>query len=326
MPVYNGERYLQEAIESVLAQSYSDFEFIIINDGSTDGSLAILKTFALKDDRISVITNEQNLRLIATLNKGLQLATGEYIIRTDADDICMPDRIQKQVDFMDANRSVDICGSWVRFIGHESKVLKLPMDHEYVKARLLFKPSIIHPSVIIRKSLIDTYKLNYNKDYLHAEDYGLWVEASVLTSLHNLQEVLLDYRISDSSISRQAFNDERRNDDVHKMIYARIFDQWGIEYDDDILNIHRLISSNTADVKTENDTRNAVRWLRSILEKNKTLKFYDQTALEYSVGVSLLSLVKRITYLDKRAKLAFLLRHRDFLRMKNLYRILKERI
>ena len=115
MPVYNGEMYLREAIDSILHQTFTDFEFLIINDGSTDNSETIILSY--DDSRIRYEKNDSNLKLIATLNKGIELAKGKYIVRMDADDISIPDRIEKQVAFLEKNPDVGICGSWFTAFG-----------------------------------------------------------------------------------------------------------------------------------------------------------------------------------------------------------------
>ena len=112
MPVYNAEKYVAEAIDSILNQTFNDFEFLIINDGSTDNSLDIIKSY--DDPRITIINNETNLGLSHTLNKGIELARGEYIIRMDADDISLSIRLEKQIEFMDSNQHIGICGSWIQ--------------------------------------------------------------------------------------------------------------------------------------------------------------------------------------------------------------------
>lgn len=326
MPVYNGEKYVQEAVESVLRQTYRDFELLIINDGSSDSTPHILSELEKADGRIKVIHNEQNLRLIATLNKGLNLATGKYIVRMDADDICHPERFRKQVDFMETHGYIGICGSWVNFFGHENKVLRLPEEHEEIRARLLFKPPVIHPSVIIRRSVLEEHDLRYREELLHAEDFGLWVEAAMYTKLGNIPEVLLDYRLSENNISKRAFENVRRNDIVHKKIYEKTFIQWGMAYTEEDLAIHRLISSNDASICNETDVRAAIQWLKKLKAFNKERPFYDETALAYSITVSLLSVIKRVSYLDKWGKIKCLLANSALWNIGNLYRIIKERI
>ena len=197
MPVYNTEeKYLRDAMESILNQSFKNFEFLIYDDGSTNNASEIIKSY--KDKRIQYISNPQNLGLIKTLNNGLSIAKGEYIARMDSDDISLPTRIEKQVAFMDNNPTVGICGTAIEFFP-DNRELKFP---EYPKVLdLLFGSILAHPSVIFRKSEIEKYKWHYDERYIHCEDFALWSQAIRQTSIYNLQEVLLKYRWHGKNIS-----------------------------------------------------------------------------------------------------------------------------
>lgn len=146
MPVYNAAPYLRQSIESILGQSYQDFEFLIIDDGSQDHSLQIIQQYS--DQRLKVYSNEQNLGIIPTLNKGFELAQGTYIARMDADDISDVDRFQKQIEFMENHPEIDLCGTWAtQFDEESSQTLELPLPDADIKAFLLWGNSIIHASV-----------------------------------------------------------------------------------------------------------------------------------------------------------------------------------
>jgi len=195
MPVYNGERFLHESLQSILCQSFADYEFIIIDDGSTDNSLTIIQS--ISDSRIQLIRNEINLGLVATLNKGVKLALGEYIARMDQDDVSWPDRLTKQVDFMDNNKHIGVCGSWVRFIPKGNNYIwKLPESSEEIRCWLFSTVGVAHPSVMLRKQLFLDYDLFYTSAFQYIEDYELWVRAIQFMDFANIQEPLLDYRIS----------------------------------------------------------------------------------------------------------------------------------
>jgi len=199
MPVYNGQDYLSEAIESILGQTFTDFEFIIIDDGSTDNSLHIINTY--NDPRIRMIRNETNLKLIPSLNKGLNLAKGQYIARMDADDISLPERLARQVEFMDHNPSIGICGTWVEVFGEGEHYFWRFADHpDSAKCMLLFGCCIVHPSVMLRRAILGT-GLCYSELYPHGEDYALWVQMARNHEITNIPEVLLKYRKSASQVS-----------------------------------------------------------------------------------------------------------------------------
>lgn len=200
MPVYNGESYLREAIESILNQTYKDFELLIINDGSTDKSLEIINSF--QDSRIRLVNNEVNLKLIRTLNKGLDLATGEYIARMDSDDIAHPRRLELQVKTMDEDKEIVICGTSLRFIGKRFSFPFLVEGTENIKNYLVVKNCLIHPSVMIRNSIFKKENIYYDEAFIHAEDYELFQRVSSKYKVVNLKHPLLFYRLSPTGISR----------------------------------------------------------------------------------------------------------------------------
>ena len=207
MPVYNGEEYVGQAIESILSQTYGDFEFIIIDDGSTDHSLEIIKTY--NDLRIVLICNETNLKLIPTLNKGFNLAKGEYIARMDADDISLPGRLARQVEFMDGSPAIGVCGTWAELFGDCGQSFWRFADQpDAVKCMLLFGCCIVHPSVMIRKKSIET-GFSYSDEYPHGEDYALWVHMAQKYNIANIPEVLFKYRKTASQVSSKYAGEQR---------------------------------------------------------------------------------------------------------------------
>ena len=203
MSVFNGGDYLSKSIESILNQSYINFEFIIINDGSTDTSLKIIKSY--KDNRI-VLVNRKNKGLITSLNEGISLAKGRYIARMDADDISFPSRLEKQFDFIEKN-NLDICGGHCLLINKNGKINGLnvvPISHKMCTLSLLFKVPFAHPSVMIRKQFLDENSLEYGQSsYKIAEDLDLWLRMhSCGARFGNVDSVVLKYRILGDSLSR----------------------------------------------------------------------------------------------------------------------------
>lgn len=197
MTAYNSEKFIAEAIDSILNQTFTDFEFIIINDGSTDKTAEIVNKYT--DKRIRFIDNKHNQGLIAVLNQGLDLCRGEYIARMDSDDISLPQRFEKQVAYLDANPDVGILGTAGQNFGANNYVNYLP---EIVDAFVLLREvGFYHPSIMMRKSVLDKYNLRYNSDYYLVEDYELWACALKYTKMRNLQEVLLKYRVHPTSVS-----------------------------------------------------------------------------------------------------------------------------
>jgi len=199
MPVYNAEEHVSQAIESILGQTFVDFELIIINDGSTDHSLDVIKAY--HDPRIVLICNETNIKLIPTLNKGLKVAKGKYIARMDADDISLPSRIARQVEFMDQHLNIGVCGTWVEIFGDGAQNFWRFTDQpDAVKCMLLFGCCIAHPSVMIRRTIVEA-GLCYSSLYPHGEDYALWVHIAQKYEIANIPEILFKYRKSASQVS-----------------------------------------------------------------------------------------------------------------------------
>jgi glycosyltransferase involved in cell wall biosynthesis len=203
MPVYNAEKYLHEAIDSILNQTYKHFELIIINDGSTDRSEEIIKSY--KDPRIQYLKNNTNLGLSATLNKGLQLATGKYIARMDADDISHPARFEKQVAYLESHPDYGIVGSMYVMLDGERKIYEIGgmsfREDEEIKISLFSNNVFAHGETMFRKELIDRHNFSYNKIYNPCEDYYLWTQMSSFTKFHILENILYYYMISPDGMS-----------------------------------------------------------------------------------------------------------------------------
>ncbi|QWH40019.1 glycosyltransferase [Bacillus mycoides] len=200
MPVYNGEEYLKDAIDSILNQTFNDFELLIINDGSSDSSLDIVNSY--QDSRIKLVNNEKNLKLIKTLNKGLRLASGKYIARMDSDDTCHPRRLEIQVGMLDRNPDIAVCGTGMKVIGKKYARPFLAKGEENIKNYLVVKNCMAHPSIMMRKDIIEKHDYFYDEKFIHAEDYELFQRISENHKVVNINKPLLNYRLSASGISR----------------------------------------------------------------------------------------------------------------------------
>lgn len=200
MPVYNAETdTFKIAIESILNQTYKNFEFIIINDGSTNNTEEIILSY--KDKRIRYIKNEENLKIIKTLNKGLELSRGKYIARLDSDDYCDITRLEKQVKYLEENPDIALLGTYFEHVP-ENRIVRPPSNPKDVKLYLRYCQNCIpHSSAMYRKSILDKYNLKYNECALHAEDYMLWVNISKYAGVAVYPEVLTYYRSSPEGIS-----------------------------------------------------------------------------------------------------------------------------
>ncbi|MFA4845408.1 MAG: glycosyltransferase [Patescibacteria group bacterium] len=215
MSVWNGERYLRTAVESLLAQTYQEFELLIVNDASSDRTSQILHELSQQDPRVRIITNKTNLGLTRSLNRALQDIQSDYVARMDADDIALPDRLEKQVAFLESHPDVGIVGTAYQFIGADNDVIgahrrssriyggqeRHPPTQDAQLRRVLIRYNpFLHSSVMIRKTLLDRVH-GYDETYHRAQDYDLWMRLSPLTRLANLPDVLMQKRFTTVMIS-----------------------------------------------------------------------------------------------------------------------------
>ena len=204
LPVYNAQDYLRESIDSILNQSFTDFELIIINDGSKDGSKEIIDSYT--DPRIKVI-HQDNAGLPVSLNRAIAIAQGQYLARQDADDVSLPKRLAEQVRFMESNTSCGLLGTWAQILEGSistNRELNHPCDNGEIQIKLMFYNCFVHSSVMIRKSSLNDVGI-YPEDptKFPPEDYDLWLRIAKTFQVANLPKVLLQYRELQSSISRQ---------------------------------------------------------------------------------------------------------------------------
>jgi len=204
MPVYNGARFLQESIESILDQTFKDFEFLIVNDGSTDQSEEIIRKYAHIDDRIHLITNPENLGIAEATNTGIAHALGEYIALMDQDDISMPERLEKQVVFLDTHPEISVVGANSIRLDENGEqyyrqdVLETP---GLIRWGLLFRDQIQNPTALMTRTLFSIQGYKY-EDFMPSQDYRLWLRISKSFNLANLQDYLLTHRIHGLNTSK----------------------------------------------------------------------------------------------------------------------------
>jgi len=201
MPTYNTSlEYLNESVESVMKQTFGDFELLVIDDGSTETQgVEWLKT--LKDQRIILIQNNHDF--IESLNRGIAESQGKYIVRMDADDIMMPNRLQVQYDFMEEHPEIDVCGSWMETFGNKNDTIRVHTEHKEITASLLLYNTMVHPTIMLRKASVCNNKTSlYKKGYNSAEDYKLWTDLAMEgLRFANIPEILLKYRCSENQVT-----------------------------------------------------------------------------------------------------------------------------
>jgi glycosyltransferase involved in cell wall biosynthesis len=278
MPVFNGQAYLRQAIQSVLDQTFSDFEFLIVDDGSTDDSVRIINSFS--DVRIRLVRNERNIRIVQTLNRGLSLAQGDYIARMDCDDLSLPKRLATQVAFMDTHPEVGICGTWIRtFNGRKRHEIRYPSEPDLVRCALLFVAPFAHPSVMMRRDSIEEHRLRYEEGYPNAEDFRFWQKASHFFPLSNVTEVLLLYR------TKPTIGEDyvRRSEQTLRKIYRETLSFLDIVPTSLEIETHRLLASSRS-LGDRQAVAAAEKWLVRIKEANAKSLWRPRRPFESMVG------------------------------------------
>ena len=209
--VYNGERYLAQAVESILAQSFGDFEYILIDDGSTDGSLEILRGFEKRDRRVRLVSRE-NKGLTKSLNEAIRLSRGEFIARMDGDDVARPNRFELQHRFLREHPDIVCCGGAHELIDGKGRLLTtlaLPTSDEEIQQKLLAgHTAICHPCAMFRKSAAEQVS-GYDEQFRVAQDLDMWLRLGEVGKLANLPEVLLQFRMHESSVSETSRQRQR---------------------------------------------------------------------------------------------------------------------
>jgi glycosyltransferase involved in cell wall biosynthesis len=270
MPIYNSADYVEQAIRSILDQTLEDFELILIDDGSTDETSEIIKKF--HDPRIVMIHHDRNEGIVSSLNDGLRLARGEFIARMDADDISLPDRLSKQRAYLLLHPEYGVCGTSLQLIGTQ-QILHMPVDPEELKCQLLYHTCLFHPTVMVRRRVLEQHNIWYDSSYPYAQDYALWVKLSHVTKLSNLQEVLLYYRTHNQQITfvhgkhQLEMANRIRREQLVKLGVIPNAEEWDIHVNLASRNSHFVPPGAKA------------TWVQKILNANMEKNLYDQVAL-----------------------------------------------
>lgn len=272
MPVYNVEKYLREAIDSILNQTFADFELLIMDDCSTDSSADIIASY--NDSRIRYVRNERNLGLAENLNRGIELAQTEYVSRMDGDDISINTTLEKQLKFLDSHPEIGICGAGFRFFGTKSSTVYYPEYHEDSKVGMFFGCTVILP--MFRLSVFKENNLRYKTSAFPAEDYRMWAEAFRVTKVYNFQEVMFNYRMHSEQIST-----EKRQIQIEKSNEVRLFmlDWLSPDFTDDekLFFIKKFVP---AKISNKKEMDEIVSFADTILKHNAKYKQFDEHALK----------------------------------------------
>ena len=284
MSVYNTkEEWLRKSIESILNQSFKDFEFIIILDAPTDHSEDIVKEYAQKDSRIYIVKNEKNLGLTKSLNIGIKKATGKYIARIDSDDISTVERFQKQVKYLDEHQDVAVVGAYVS-VFDENKNYSIGMNNtssnnEKNKIRMIFcNAGVAHSTAMIRKEFLLENNISYDEGIKKAQDYALWTDIVLKNGrIDIIKEILLEYRIHSGQITQQCSNEQVQC--MKKIMRKQINYYFNFNPTLKELNIHfKLFRDYSMLEKKETE-----RYLNKILESNRNTKRIDEALLKTEI-------------------------------------------
>lgn len=277
MPVYNAEKYLREAMDSILNQTYTDFEFIILDDGSKDTSPDIVRSYS--DPRIRFYQNEHNMGVAATLNRGLDLATGEYIARMDSDDISLPERFEKQVTYLDAHPEIAVLATDVQTFGAKNFYSPTSKKNEELRVDLIFNCCLCHPTVMMRGSLVQQEQFFYDPAFNKMEDYELWVRISEQHQLACLDQILFKYRVHPQQVTQ---NSSTEISEQYRSLKLRILAPLGItDANNGFEAFNRYCFGNRALTALEKDQ--LADFLLEVLQANQKLHVYDENLLKQSI-------------------------------------------
>lgn len=273
MATYNSSRYIAASVQSILNQSFSDFELLIVNDGSTDDTITIVKSF--DDPRIRILNNDVNRGLTYTRNRGLKEAKGEYFAILDSDDIAMKDRLLLQYDFMKNNPNVVLCGGQAMLINDnddEIGLYSVPTDVHNLREQMVFRNIFINPACMMRTEIVR--QIGGYRDYAPAEDFDLFLRLVNKYQTDNLESVLIKYRVHASNASGKdspvRLQERRIIQNIHRYV--------GLETDESLVDVHHAIFLSIADRYTLNDIRHLLKGLK--IANNGTM-VYDKSFFNY---------------------------------------------
>jgi glycosyltransferase involved in cell wall biosynthesis len=311
MPVYNGEKYLEEAISNVLSQTFTDYELLIIDDGSSDSSVKIIQS--IKDPRIRLIRNEKNQGVAYTRNVGLKEAKGEYLAWMDCDDLIEPNRLEVQINYLRENLEVGICGTALQRFGEGKPYISRKfLEPSLIKAALLFYNSLLSATTMYRMKMIREAKLTYNVKLAVAEDYDFFYDASFHFPIKNLDQVLYYYRASESSIMKVYTDRRQQLFDFHKMIYSKAFDKFDIPHLEKNFELHYSCAS-TELISSFSNLKEVYDWLIYLKNKNSKFKIYDENSFDKVLASVFFSVCKKSSSIGPQTFLFYLNKKKSFI-------------
>jgi glycosyltransferase involved in cell wall biosynthesis len=275
MAAYNVENYIGEAIDSILNQTFNDFEFIIIDDASTDGTQSVIKKY--NDRRIKLIENKTNMKLAASLNKGLRSAQGKYIVRMDADDISHPQRIEKLYQFAELNSDIHIVGTQMKVFGSEEGIRKFATTDADIKAGMLWSSPMPHATVIMKLDTILKHNLFYDESFPVGQDWKFWYDMKSWVKFSNLSEPLYYYRRGEQSITQQTSGQSHER---YAVMYRIMFAEMELAFTEEELKLHQFVIGQFSILPSLKSIRAARKWLDKLVAQNRKMQIYNIVAFE----------------------------------------------
>lgn len=277
MTAYNSQKTIAEAVHSVLNQSYKEFELIIVNDASTDDTSQIISS--IHDSRIQLITNQSNLYITEAANIGLENVKTAYLLRIDSDDICMPNRLKLQLDFMEKNPQIGVCGSFVKFTGDKNDNWMMPCSNNEIKAYMLYNNCFANSSVIIRMDVLRQNNLKYSSNYLYPpmEDYDLWFRMMPFTQFANLPVVLVKKRWHNNSMS---VKHAAKSDQNNCKFFNDHLPAFGIDLNAREIEIHSFLSSNFKVGKPDASPIEYANYFKKMIAQAELNPLFDQESIK----------------------------------------------
>lgn len=317
MANYNTDRsMLTASIESILKQSYRDFELIIVDDASTDESKELVYFYAKKDPRIKVIENEINSGLACSMNKAIDYSCGEYIARMDTDDIALPNRFKIQAEFLDNNFDIDICGSFAKVFGAQHHLSLTPFYRkEYCKVQLLYSSCLIHPTVMMRKKFLTDNHLFYNQKFLCSQDFELWARAAECGNIEMINKVLLYYRVHNGQVS---IRKKLLQKEYAIEICRRQIERLASEITEEQMKLHLILCGHNE--LTLSNIQKVIQWIDTLLSYNRKTQIYDQDILKKMLYNRLLNLMLKSS-IPIQQKVKTIITDRSFWSITNLYSV-----
>ena len=281
LPVFNGEKYIGDAIDSILRQTHTELELIVIDDASTDRTREILGGY--DDPRMCVLHNDNNSGIVFSLNRGLDVCKGKYVARMDADDIAMPNRLAEQLHYMKMHPEVIVESCWFEMFGAVNTEVKYPESHNQIVCSFLFGNRFLHPGYFMNNNMLRKYNIRYREDMKYAEDYDFAVRAGMCGKLANVPLVLMRYRVHESQTTSIRKPEQKM---VCRKIHEYLFNKLNIQLTDDEFQVYEevCVLENFQQYDATN-LKVAFGIYNRIIEANRSYRLFDDISLEKQIAM-----------------------------------------